>query len=128
MTNDALIHAYDVALLQGASRFDLTDRVGRKASAAWLADLFMSLVTKAIKPELALELGAYSARFSRRVSIDLPQAQAHAFEANRYNYEQFRTKVEKSGASYHHLAVGDESKMCVLKIVRTRDGQPVSPT
>ena len=128
MTTDAMVHVYDLALLQLAAHYDLSKKSERAASAKWLYDLYVKLVTQAVCPPVVLEFGAFSARFSRQARLALPEAQFHAIEANRYNHERFRAEVEADGVAYHHLAIGGEVKDTVLKIARTRDGEPVEPT
>ena len=126
MTSDAILHAYDLALLQSATRFDLRLREERAASAVWLADLCAKLVTEAIRPDVVLELGAYSAKFSRHIRPQLPDAQIHAFEANPYIHEHFKAEVEQAGVVYHNRAIGEEVKDGVFKIARMRKGKALA--
>ncbi len=127
MLSDPAALGFEVALLSLAAHFDLNSKADRKASAAWLFELFFRLTTRAVRPPLVLELGAFSARFSRVSRKDLPQTRFHAFEANPYNFEAFRADVEGDGVSYHHLAIGAEVKDAVLKIARRNGCDPVDP-
>ena len=128
MSLDLIAQAYDLALLQTVSRYDLSSQEDRRNSAKWLAELFVTLVTKAIRPAVVLELGAHSAWFSQQVRNALPDAAVHALEANHYSVALYSDAAVRAGVAYHHLAVGDEVKDCVFKIARTRDGVPVKPT
>lgn len=118
----------DLALLQSASRFDLSGRAGRNASARWLSELFVGLVGRILKPRLVLELGAAEASFSRRVAPLFHKTEVHALEANPYVFRKHLGEAEQAGVFYHHLAVGDAVREATLKIARKRDGAPVSAT
>jgi FkbM family methyltransferase len=122
-----ILQAFDLALLQTASRFDLASQDERNRSARWLAEMYVRLVTRVLKPEVVLELGAHSAWFSRVVRKKLPEAAIHALEANPYNVQRFSGPAIAEGVAYHHLAVGDEVKDCVFKITRSKDGVAVNP-
>jgi len=118
---------YDLALLHTASRFDLSDQVGRSASALWLRELFIGLL-KELKPQLVLELGAAEASFSRNMSELLAGAEIHAFEANPHVHARHRERAEAAGVHYHNLAVGPEPGRTAFQIGVSRDGQPLKPT
>lgn len=120
--------ACDLALLQTAANYDLYSREDRAASHRWLVELFGRLVTRAIKPGLVLELGAFSAEFSCNHRALLPDAQFHAFEANPHNYERYRSNVETAGVGYHPLAIGEAVETRTFKVARKRDGKLVPPT
>ena len=127
MSLDLVARAYDLALLQTAANYDLSVLDERKASNQWLVDLYGRLV-QAIKPALVLELGAFSAAFSRSQRANLPEAQFHAFEANPHNYQRFRQMVEEAGVNYHHRAIGETVGACTFKLARRKDGQDLKPT
>ncbi len=128
MDLDLITHAFDLALLQSAARYDLSSQETRSQSAISLAGLFEAMVVRVVRPEVTLELGAHAARFSRGVKTVLPQAQVHALEANPHTHAKFRPQVEGAGVSYHHLALGEEVKDCVFKVARRRDGRELKPT
>lgn len=109
----------DLALLQLAGRFDLNapNRAGRKASANWLTALFSSLLTK-VRPEIFFEVGAFSAEFSRTMAPKLPDCRFLAFEANPYNFEEFREDALEAGIDYRHMAVGDHVGDTILRVPR----------
>ena len=127
MSSDLVARAYDLALLQTAANYDLNVTEERKASNLWLVDLYGRLV-QAIRPRLVLELGAFSAAFSRSQRAGLPESQFHAFEANPYNYQRFRPLVEEAGVHYHHRAIGETVGACTFKLARKRAGQDLQPT
>lgn len=126
MSLDLLARAYDLALLQSASLYDLTVLKERKASNRWLVDLYGRLLL-AMQPRLVLELGAFSAAFSCAHRASLPEAQFHAFEANPHNFRKFKAQVGEAGVQYHHRAIGETVGPCTFKLARKRDGQDVSP-
>lgn len=119
--------AYDVALLQSASRFDLTGRPGRDASALWLRRLFIEVVAL-LRPRVVLELGAAEASFSREVRPKVPKASVHAFEANPYVYRKHCREAAEAGVDYRNLAVGPRSGQTTFKVGRAKDGQSLSPS
>ncbi len=119
--------AYDVALLHTASRFDLSDRAGRAASALWLRNLFLSTVS-ALNVRLVLELGAAEAGFSRQVRPLVPKAVVHALEANPYVHRKHRKEVEAADVRYHNLAVGGRTGQATFNVGRRKSGENLSPT
>ncbi len=125
---ELIARACDLALLQTAANYDLYSRDDRHASHDWLVELFGRLVTRAIKPELVLELGAFSADFSCGQRPRLPDSQFHAFEANPHNYARYRSQVEAAGVGYHPLAIGEAVGERIFNLVVKRDGKDVSPT
>jgi FkbM family methyltransferase len=78
---------------------------GRADSAGYVANYFHELVGL-VRPVLFLEAGAYKAEASRRVRDAHPGCRVVAFEANRYNVEQYRDEVG-AGIEYLNLAVTD---------------------
>jgi FkbM family methyltransferase len=124
---DLLLNAYDMALMHSASRWDLSSKQGRKASAGWLRETYQLLLSEALKPEVFWELGAFEAAFSRRLSAALPKTIFHAFEANPYNYERFREQVTADGINYHHKALGPEDGTAVFKIGRSVGDRELPP-
>jgi FkbM family methyltransferase len=122
-----LARAYDLALLQTAANYDLSDPEERKASNQWLVDLYGRLI-QAVQPELVLELGAFSAAFSLSQRAGLPKAQFHAFEANPHNYQLFRDEIEEAGVHYHHRAIGESVGACTFKLARRRGDRRFRPT
>jgi FkbM family methyltransferase len=128
MDLDLIVHAFDLALLQTASRHDLSSQKGRFETARALAGLFEALVVRAAHPQVTFELGAHAGRFSRAVKAASPQTQVHAFEANPYTHARFLPELQALDVGYHHLAAGDEDKDCVFKVARSRDGADLKLT
>lgn len=127
ISSDLLINAFDLALMQSASRWLLNDRAGRKASAKWLRNTYERLLREAIKPKVFWELGAFEAAFSRQLRAALPATTFHAFEANPYTYEKFREQVSDDGVNYHHKALGPEDGTAVFKIGRSLGDRELPP-
>lgn len=126
-TGDLLLQAFDLALMHSASRWNLDERVGRKASAAWLRKVYERLLLEAVKPKVFWELGAFNAAFSRRLRAKMPESTFHAFEANPYPYEKFREEVTADGVNYHHLALGPKDGTAVFKIGRSLGDRELAP-
>jgi FkbM family methyltransferase len=128
MSPDALLHVYDLALLQSAARVDLSRQESRSASARALAALFNALVVKAVRPEVVIELGAREATFSRHVKLALPDAEVHALEANPYTYERYRPIAAEAGVEYHNLAAGDHVGQVTFNVTLKERGIEVPKT
>jgi FkbM family methyltransferase len=122
-----LVTAFDVAMMHSAVRWDLSNKQGRKASAAWLRSTYESLLRDAVKPEVFWELGAFEAAFSRRLQAALPKTICHAFEANPYTYDRFRDQVTATGVNYHHKALGPKDGRAMFKIGRTVGDRDLPP-
>ncbi|MCB8835931.1 FkbM family methyltransferase [Aurantimonas sp. VKM B-3413] len=124
MTIELSARAIDLALLQQASRFQLATPEGRRESAAWLANLYRQLLA-ATKPEVFLEIGAFSAMFSRSVRASLPNTEFHAIEANPHNFEAFRRDVETADVRYHHAAAGDSIGQVTFNVATEIKGKTI---
>lgn len=67
----------------------------------------------------AIEIGAFSAEFSRKfVSAAEPRI-ALAVEANPYNFDKFKDSITEQGIYYHHAAVLDREGPCELQLQET---------
>ena len=67
----------------------------------------------------ALEIGAFSAEFSRKFVSGAKKRSALAVEANPYNYDKFNDSVTGDGVLYHHAAVLDRDGTCELQLQET---------
>lgn len=119
------VPAYDETAL--SQRFDLSTNEGRLQSITWLADLYLSLVTTALRPALSLELGARRAEFSVAVKAALPDCQAHALEANPYVFQRFARDLQGTDVIYSNLALGERTGEAVFKVQRKKNGEDRSP-
>jgi FkbM family methyltransferase len=97
---------------------------GRANSAGYVADYFHTLLGLS-PPALFVEVGAYKGEASRRVKHDHPGCRVVAFEANPYNYEQYKSEPEfASGAiEYRHLAVTDTNAPVTFHLRVREDGE-----
>lgn len=115
----------DLLLLQQAERSDLSSRKDRRESRDRLQALFYDLQA-AIRPDMTLEIGAFDAGFSARMAKK--GIQAHAFEANPYNFRRFGEPLSKFGPmlTYHHCAIGDVDGEVTFEIKTRINGQDVA--
>jgi FkbM family methyltransferase len=79
---------------------------GRRAFTYDLADIVVELAC-ALKPDLALEIGANEATFSQRVKAALPDSRVVAFEANPTLYPTRSIAPLAAGVEYLPLCVSD---------------------
>lgn len=119
--------AQELALLRHAEYFDLSSKQGRKRSAQLLGDLFLRLVMAA-KPDLALEVGAYDAKFSRKLRETMPAIPIVAFEANMYNFDEMRKKFDfqKLDIEYLHLAASNQNGPVTFQVQVSKRGQTLT--
>lgn len=99
---------------------------GRNKSAKLLTDYFLKLI-KTRNITCAIEVGAYSANFSKKIKIKLPDAKVFAFEANPYNYDFFTKKYIYTDINYINKAVTHINDKVIFNIQTTIKGVEVSP-
>lgn len=116
----------ELMLLQTAVRYDLRQKAGRQRSCRDLRQLFLR-IQRVIRPDIALELGAFRAEFSLAMARDgIP---AHAFEANPHNHAASAPAIAATGlpVTYHNEAIGDRDGSISFRIKRSIAGRPVEP-
>jgi len=92
-------------LLGNPAISDCANRKGNRAqSAKLLEDAYVGM-TKALSPELSVEIGAHEAGFSRRVMAAVPELNAIAFEANPHVYEKYLPGLRAETLDYRNLAI-----------------------
>ena len=87
-----------------------------------LQRLFESLQA-VLMPGMTLEIGAYTAPFSRKMSQ--LGIEAHAFEANPYNHRAFAEKLRRRAPQvrYHHLAISDIDGEATFQVLESKRGR-----
>ena len=97
----------------------------RSWSNSFVEDYFINLVLKH-KIKTTLEIGAFSALFSRRIKQKNKEITSIALEANPYNYEYFKTDVESCGVEYWQAAISDTHGQIDLnlQVQLDEDGNP----
>jgi FkbM family methyltransferase len=105
---------------------DFVDGTSQK-SVATLDKIFTQLVTEVVPCDCFVEAGAYQGDTSRLVESILPNAKIYAFEANPYNYEQFKPLFESSAVNYVHLAVSDKNDTVTFKVQKNNNGIDLPP-
>lgn len=116
----------ELMLLQTAVRYDLRQKAGRQRSCRDLRNLFLRM-QKVLRPEIALELGAFRAEFSLAMAREgIP---AHAFEANLHNHAACAEAIAATGlpVAYRNEAIGDRDGSVTFSIKRSIAGRPVEP-
>jgi FkbM family methyltransferase len=128
ISEDALVEA-EFSLLRHASNYDLANPDERLRSHKDLERLFHSLML-VLKPDVFIECGAFFAEASRKVKHAFPKTRVVAFEANPYNYEKCRQRVDydKAGIEYIHSALSSERGEVTFKVQATRDGKDLAKT
>jgi FkbM family methyltransferase len=95
-------------LASTAAHYDLCSFADRQRAGADLAKFYLTLQA-ALQSTVVVEVGAFSAAFSRDVRTLQPDARVVAFEANPYNHSQFASEhgFEQLGIEYLLRAVSD---------------------
>lgn len=103
-TAAGLAEILDLVLLQSAGRYALHDPAERQRSYRELRRLFVAL-QPAIRPDAALEIGAYGAELSMALARE--GIAVHAFEANGARHARCVGAIAESGlpVRYHHAAI-----------------------
>ena len=93
------------------------DKEGRKKSNKLLIEYFLDIIEKN-KPTCTMEIGAFSAEFTRDIKIKYPEVKTFAFEANPYNFEFFSKKYEfeKKEINYINKAISDKEEIVTFNI------------
>lgn len=93
-----------------------------------LVEYFFELIKKNT-PTCSIELGAFSADFSRNIKNKYNNMKVFAFEANPYNFEFFSEKYEfdKLGIEYINKAVSDKEEVLNFNIQRKIKDRELSP-
>lgn len=120
---EALSYLYHQTLLQQGLGLNLDKDVKRKTNRELVA-LFSSLIQNVKQPDYFLEIGAFSANFSRINSKKLPATKFFALEANPYNFQEFQKIVEKDGVEYVHVAVCDYDGSVKMRLMKNWEGAP----
>jgi FkbM family methyltransferase len=112
-----------------AYEIEYDDFIGGESrkSVTTLDKIFTQLVTEIVPCDCFVEAGAFTGDTSRLVESILPNAAIYAFEANPYNYEQFKPLFESSAVNYVHLAVSDKNGTVTFKVQKNNNGTDMPP-
>jgi FkbM family methyltransferase len=105
---------------------DFVDNTSQK-SITTLDEVFYKLVTEVMPCNYFIEAGAWQGETSRMVKSAVPSADVYAFEANPYNYDQFKHMFENSGANYINLAVSDRNDAITFRVQKRYMGEELDP-
>jgi FkbM family methyltransferase len=105
---------------------DFIDNTSQK-SITTLDEVFYKLVTEVMPCNHFIEAGAWQGEMSRMVKSVVPTADVYAFEANPYNYNQFKHMFENSGANYINLAVSDRNDAITFRVQKRYMGEKLDP-
>lgn len=101
--------------------------MNNKISNKELEKSFFKLVYNC-KPSFFLEIGAFDASTSINVAKKLPHTNCVAYEANKYNFEYFKNKVENlPNFTYNNLAISNHNKNVTFFIQRQKNKKKFNP-
>jgi hypothetical protein len=100
----------------------------RNHSNKLLVEYFFELIEK-ISPTCTLELGAFSAEFSRNIKKKYPKTKVYAFEANPYNFEEFSNRYAFYTDDIHYInkAVSSEDGTLTFSIQKKINRKEIKP-
>lgn len=100
----------------------------RTKSNKLLVEYFFNLIDRD-KPTCSIELGAFSAEFSRTIKEKNPDIKSIAFEANPYNFDFFSEKYnfKEIGIDYINRAVSDTQETISFIIQKKINNVEISP-
>jgi len=114
---------YDLLLMAKAQQYDFS-KGGRERSNEDVRLAFYA-INALIKPEVTYEVGAFEAQFSKTIKEFLPQTRVVAFEANPYNYAEWKSREKTAAIEYLHLAISDHIGESDFFVQRRSHGEPV---
>jgi FkbM family methyltransferase len=94
---------------------DFADNMSKK-SVHVLDEIFFKLVTEIAPCDYFIEAGAWDGDTSRKVQNIRPTASVYAFEANPYNYNQFKPLFDNTTVNYLPMAVSNHNGQVTFKI------------
>lgn len=74
-----------------------------------LRSLFYKKI-KLLNPTTFVEVGPFEGETSKHISEMLPNTKIYAYEANPYNYNNFKYSIESYGVKYKNIAISDSKK------------------
>jgi FkbM family methyltransferase len=115
---------YSLSLSSIAAYYDLSQEKERTRSNQELVNFYCALI-ESVKPNACIEIGAFNAAFSVRMAkLGYP---CYAFEANPYNYKEFREQLNISNLTYLNKAVSGNNGHITFHIQSEIDGIKQSP-
>lgn len=116
-------------LLKHAYFYDLRKPEERLRSHHDLIALFYNLAA-VFKPDVFIEAGAFFAETSRHIKTQLPTTRVVAFEANPYNFEMCRDRIdyEAAGVEYRHLALSSSPGEVTFNVQTAKNGEELKKT
>ena len=97
-----------------------------KLSVDRLNDIFLKIVED-LQPTHFIEAGAFEGDTSIKVKRLVPKCSVYAFEANPYNYKNFKPKFDNTDINYLHLAVSNQVGSVTFKVQKEyTNGDPIS--
>lgn len=90
---------------------------------------YLFIIIDEINPTFSIEIGAFSAEFSKKIKNTYPKIESYAFEANPYNFSYFLKEYnyEKNGINYINMAISDSNDEIEFKIQKEINGKEVNP-
>jgi FkbM family methyltransferase len=109
---DALMHN---ECLYTANYDDIINKTSQK-SVLLLDTIFYKLITEVSPCDIFIEAGAFNGQTSRLVHQILPNTKVYAFEANTYNYNEFKSLFDNTTINYLNIAISNQTGEITFKI------------
>ncbi len=97
-----------------------------KESNKLLVDYFFKMINE-IQPTHSIEIGAFSAQFSRDLKEINKTIISYAFEANPYNYNYFNEKYSFKDINYFNIAISNVNKNIIFNMQKSIHGKNIPP-
>ena len=91
-----------------------------------LDDIFLKLVTEIFPCDTFIEAGAFDGQTSRTIQLVLPAANIYAFEANPYNYNEFKSLFNNTSINYMNVALSNQDGTATFKIHIKANGADIT--
>jgi FkbM family methyltransferase len=101
--------------------------VDRQKSAGDLADTFKKIVVDILQPSAFYEIGAFNAETSIHIKRHLANCDVYAFEANPYNFNEFKKEAIDSNIQYMYSAISNETGTAIFNIQAKKKNKELEP-
>lgn len=101
------------------------DKQFRYLTKSYLDQVFFKLAVEIFPSDFFIEAGAFEASASLHIRDSLPGCGVYAFEANPYNYDYFKNRLQS--INYHNLAISNKQGSIDFNIMLEKKGKAVDP-
>lgn len=115
-------------MIDTRNKLDMRIKEDRDKSNKILVDYFLEIIDRT-KPTCIIEIGAFSAEFSRKLREINKNLKIFAFEANTYNFDVFSNKYDfkERNINYINKAISDKNEVITFNIQKKINEKEVSP-